>query len=120
MFKWLGGLVDSNEKEIKRLQPLVDKINELEPEFERLSNDELKAKTGEFKDELKNGASLDDILPEVFAVVREAGRLGELYGRIRRVGVDGADVQAEIRRDLLKIETNDAGKMFIGYKRRRR
>jgi len=49
MFKWFGGLVDSNEKEIKRLQPLVDKINSLEPEFERLSDAELRGKTAEFK-----------------------------------------------------------------------
>ena len=48
MFKWLGGLVDSNEKELKRLQPRVDRINELEPEFERLNDDELRARTDEF------------------------------------------------------------------------
>ena len=44
--KWFGGLVDSNEKEINRLQPIIDKINALEPEFERLSDAELRAKTG--------------------------------------------------------------------------
>jgi len=49
MFKFLGGLVDSNEKEVKRLQPLVDRTNELEPEFEKLSDAELRAKTDEFK-----------------------------------------------------------------------
>ncbi len=52
MFKWLGNLVDSNEKVLKKLQPVVDKINELEPEYEKLSDDELKAKTQEFKDRL--------------------------------------------------------------------
>jgi preprotein translocase subunit SecA len=46
VFKWLG---DSNERELKRLQPLVDAINQLEPEFEKLSDDELRAKTDEFK-----------------------------------------------------------------------
>ena len=49
MFKFLGGLVDSNEKELKRLQPYVDSINELEPEFQKLTDDELRAKTAEFK-----------------------------------------------------------------------
>jgi len=49
MLKWLGSLVDSNEKQIKKLQPVVDQINALEAEFEKLSDDELKAKTNEFK-----------------------------------------------------------------------
>ena len=50
MFKKLfGGLIDSNEKEIDRIKPIVDKINALEPDFERLSDAELQAKTGEFK-----------------------------------------------------------------------
>ena len=53
MFKWLGSLVDSNEKELKRLQPVIDKINNLEPEFQKLSDAELRAKTDEFKDRLK-------------------------------------------------------------------
>jgi len=74
MFKWLGGFVDSNEKELKRLQPTVDRINELEPEFERLSDDELRAKTDEFKTRLKGGSSLDELLPEAFAAVREAAK----------------------------------------------
>jgi preprotein translocase subunit SecA len=52
MFKWLGNLVDSNEKVLKKLQPVVDKINELEPEYEKLSDEALKAKTQEFKDRL--------------------------------------------------------------------
>ncbi len=45
MFKWLSGLFDSNEKELKRIQPLVDRINELEPEFEKLSDEQLRSKT---------------------------------------------------------------------------
>ena len=60
MLKWLGGLVDSNEKELKRLQPLINRINELEPEFEKLSNDELRAKTDEFKSRYKAGSLLDE------------------------------------------------------------
>ena len=52
MFKWLGNLVDSNEKVLKKLQPIVDEINGLESEYEKLSDEELKAKTMEFKDRL--------------------------------------------------------------------
>ncbi|MEA2086468.1 MAG: preprotein translocase subunit SecA, partial [Chloroflexota bacterium] len=74
MFKWLGGLVDSNEKELKRLQPIVNRINELGPALERLSDDALHARTGEFKSRLKAGSSLDELLPEAFAAVREAAR----------------------------------------------
>ena len=74
MFKWLGGLRDSNEKEIERLRPVVSRINELEPEFEKLSDDQLKAKSDEFKARLGKGASLDELLPEAFAAVREAAK----------------------------------------------
>ena len=74
MFKWLGGLVDSNEKEIKRFQPLINRINGLEAGFEGLSDAELRAKTDEFKSLLNDGSSLDDLLPEAFAAVREAAR----------------------------------------------
>lgn len=74
MFKWLGGLVDSNEKEIKRLQPKVDRINFLEPEFAKLGDAELRAKTDEFRARLKDGSSLDELLPEAFAAVREAAK----------------------------------------------
>ncbi len=52
MLKWLSGLVDSNEKQIKKMQPVVDEINALEPEFEKLTDDELKAKTAEFKNRI--------------------------------------------------------------------
>ncbi len=65
---------DSNEKYLKRLQPLIDKINKLEPEFEKFSNEELKEKTSDFKNRLKKGESLNDILPEAFAVVRESAK----------------------------------------------
>jgi len=74
MFKWLGGLVDSNERELRQLQPVVERINSLEPEFEKLSEGELRAKTDEFKARLKDGNSLDELLPEAFAAVREAAR----------------------------------------------
>jgi preprotein translocase subunit SecA len=52
MFKWIGKLVDSNEKQIKKFDPAIDQVNALEPEYEKLSGDELKAKTQEFKDRL--------------------------------------------------------------------
>ena len=74
MFKWLSNLLDSNEKELKRLQPLIDHVNSLEPDFEKLTDAELRAKTDEFKTRLADGESLDEILPEAFAAVREAAR----------------------------------------------
>ena len=75
MFKRLISFIsDSNEREIRRLQPAVDEINALEPEFEKLSNDELKAKAAEFKARLEEDESLDSLLPEVFAAVREAAK----------------------------------------------
>jgi len=74
MFKWLSNLIDSNEKELKRLQPLIDHINSLETDFEKLTDAELRAKTDEFKARLKDGESLDEILPEAYAAVREAAK----------------------------------------------
>ena len=65
---------DYIEREVKRLQPLIDKINKLEPEMEKLSDKELSAKTNEFKERLSNGETLDDLLVEAFAVVREASK----------------------------------------------
>ena len=61
-----------SEKEVKRVRPIVEKINSLEPEIQKLSDEELRNKTAEFKDRLAKGETLDDILPEAFAVVREA------------------------------------------------
>jgi len=61
-----------NERELKKLTPIVDRINQLEPTFQALSDEELSAKTTEFKERLSRGETLDDILPEAFAAVREA------------------------------------------------
>ncbi|HQH25773.1 MAG TPA: preprotein translocase subunit SecA, partial [Oligoflexia bacterium] len=61
-----------NQRELKRLWPLVQKIGSLEPEIKKLSDDRLRAKTGEFREKLGQGALLNDLLPEAFAVVREA------------------------------------------------
>ncbi len=65
---------DPNAKELKNIQVIVDKINALEPEMQALSSANLAAKTGEFKLRLAKGETLDDILPEAFAVVRETSR----------------------------------------------
>ena len=77
-----------SEKEVKRVMPLVNKINGLEPEMEKLSDEELRAKTDYFKKELKDGKTLDDILPEAFAVVREASKrvLGMRHFDVQLIG----------------------------------
>lgn len=81
MFKFLSNLLDSNAKEIKTLQAIVDKVNSLESDFKRLKDDGIAKKTAEFKKRLSAGETLDDILPEAFALVREAaGRtIGERH-----------------------------------------
>ena len=61
-----------SERELKRVRPIADKVLALDPEMQKLSDAELKAKTAEFKERLKNGETLDDLLPEAFAVMREA------------------------------------------------
>ena len=77
-----------SEKEVKRVMPLVNKINGLEPEMEKLSDEELRKKTDYFKKELKDGKNLDDILPEAFAVVREASKrvLGMRHFDVQLIG----------------------------------
>ncbi len=64
----------ANDRELKRLRPLVAAINAHEPATEALSDDQLREQTAEFKQRVANGESIDDLLPEAFAVVREAGR----------------------------------------------
>jgi preprotein translocase subunit SecA len=76
---------DPNEKELKALRPIVDQINALEDEVKALTDEELRERTADFKEELTNGATLDDILPDAFAVVREASR--------RAIGMRHFDVQ---------------------------
>ena len=77
-----------SENELKRIYPIVDEIEALEPQMEQLSDEELKNKTQEFKSRLKDGETLDDLLPEAFAVVREAaGRtLGMKHYRVQLIG----------------------------------
>jgi preprotein translocase subunit SecA len=75
MFEFLKNLFkDPNEKELEKLEPIVEKINALEPEMQALSDQNLKAKTAEFKNRYQEGESLDELLPEAFAVVREASQ----------------------------------------------
>ncbi len=71
---WKKLFASYSEKEIKKIRHYVDEINSLEPTMEKLSDQELKAKTQEFKDRIANGASLDDVLIEAYAVVREGSK----------------------------------------------
>ncbi len=77
-----------SEKEVKRLMPLVEQINGLEGEMSKLSDNELRGKTDYFKNQLKEGKTLDDILPEAFAVVREASKrvLGLRHFDVQLIG----------------------------------
>lgn len=77
-----------SEKEIKRIMPLVEKIEALDETMQALSDEELKGKTEEFKKRLADGATLDDILPEAFAVVREAAvrTVGMKHYRVQLIG----------------------------------
>jgi preprotein translocase subunit SecA len=88
MLKWLGKLIDSNEKELKHLQPRIDEINSLESEFEALSDTALRAKTEDFKARFQDGSSLDELLPEAFAAVRETARrtIGQRHFDVQMMG----------------------------------
>ena len=87
MFKWLIAKIfgTQNERDLKKLQPFVTAIGALEPRTQKLTDAQLLAKTAEFKEKLRRGAGLDDLLAEAFAVVREAAR--------RTVGMRPFDVQ---------------------------
>ena len=75
MFSLISKLIgDSNEKALKKIQPLVNEINLLENNYQNLSNSDLKNCTTEFKKRLSNGETLESILPEAFAVVRETSK----------------------------------------------
>ncbi len=77
-----------SERELKQIYPIVDKIEALEPEYQAMTDAQLTAKTAEFKDRLSRGETLDDILPEAFAAVREASVrvLGQRPFRVQLVG----------------------------------
>ncbi|HEX9017008.1 MAG TPA: DEAD/DEAH box helicase, partial [Chloroflexota bacterium] len=89
MFKSLGRLLgDSNERELSRHRQTVDRINALEPEFAKLTDEQLQEKTTEFKQRLEDGESLEDILPEAFANVREGAKrtLGQRHYDVQLLG----------------------------------
>ncbi len=75
----------NNDRILKKIQPFVDEINQIEPEFKELSDEQMLLKTDEFKTRIKDGESLDDLLPQAFALVREAS--------IRTLGMRHFDVQ---------------------------
>jgi preprotein translocase subunit SecA len=77
-----------SEREVKRILPIVDKIEALEPEYIKLTDEELRAKTTEFKNRLKSGETLDDLLVEAYAAVREATKrvIGQRHYRVQLIG----------------------------------
>lgn len=81
-------LGDPNNRYLSKIQPLIGQINSLEPEFEKISGDELKGKSAEFRSRLEGGAKIDDLLPEAFAAVREAARrtLGQRHYDVQLLG----------------------------------
>lgn len=89
MLNWLKKLLgDTNEKALRQLQPLVDEINELEERFHQMSDDELRGLTPEFRSRLQEGETVDDLLPEAFAAVREASRrtIGQRHYDVQLLG----------------------------------
>ena len=78
-------LGNTSESKLKKMRPVVAKINALEPRYQAMTDEELRGQTQLFKDRLAKGETLDDILPEAFAVVREAA--------VRTVGMRHFDVQ---------------------------
>jgi len=77
-----------SSRELKKIEPIVDKIESLEPDMKKLSDEQLRGKTAEFKERLAKGETLDDILPEAFAVVREASSrvLGMRHFKVQLIG----------------------------------
>jgi preprotein translocase subunit SecA len=88
MLGFLKDFLDDNAREIKKFKKVVDAINNLEPEIQALSDAELQGKTEELKQRLEQGQELDDILPEAFAVVREAAKrvLGQRHYDVQLIG----------------------------------
>ncbi|TCS95654.1 preprotein translocase subunit SecA [Hazenella coriacea] len=88
MLNTLRKLFDSNDRQVKKFFAIADEIDALEPKLVDLSDDELRSKTEEFKQRLEKGESLDDLLPEAFAVVRETAKRvrNERHFRVQLVG----------------------------------
>ncbi|MBT9259149.1 MAG: preprotein translocase subunit SecA [Clostridiales bacterium] len=74
MFQALKQWLNYNERELRRIRPILEKVNRLEPEVEKWTDSQLQGATAQFKERLSRGESLDDLLPEAFAVVREASK----------------------------------------------
>ncbi|MDO8663504.1 MAG: preprotein translocase subunit SecA [Candidatus Wildermuthbacteria bacterium] len=85
---WTKIFGDANEQYVKKLQPTIEKINAFEPELKELSDEKLEDKTLELKEELEKGKTLEDILPQAFALVREASRrtLGQRHFDVQLIG----------------------------------
>ena len=81
-----------NDRKLKKLRPLVESINALEPQFEKMTDDALRLKTDEYKKRHQEGESLDDLLPEAFATVREAAKrtLGQRHYDVQLIGGNNA------------------------------
>src|SRR5512145_1547239 len=79
---------DSNERAVKQILPIVREINDLEPTFKALTEEQLRGKTVEFRQRLADGETLDDLLPEAFATVREAARriIGQRHYDVQLIG----------------------------------
>ncbi|OGY25619.1 MAG: preprotein translocase subunit SecA [Candidatus Woykebacteria bacterium RBG_16_44_10] len=88
MFKFLGSLLDSNEREVNKLKPYVDLVGSYEKDMKRLSDEKLQKKTDEFRKRLAKGESLNDLLPEAYAAVREAASrtIGQRHFDVQIVG----------------------------------
>jgi preprotein translocase subunit SecA len=85
---FLKNIFDDNARDIKKYQKKVEKINQWEPAMQVLSDDRLAAKTQEFRQRIERGETLDEILPEAFAVVREAAKrvLGQRHYDVQLIG----------------------------------
>ena len=104
-----------NERDLKKLRPIVGQVGAFEPTIQALSDEQLRSKTAEFRTRLANGETLDDLLPEAFAVVREAGRrvlnmIHQLVGGLRAgMGYCGCGNIRELQADAKLIRITPAG-----------
>ena len=72
--EFLRKFFDTSKRDVDQVMPVVNHVNDLEPAYAALSDDEIRTKFNEFKAEARNGANLDTLMPDVFAIVREAGK----------------------------------------------
>src|SRR3954471_721645 len=89
MFNFIKKIVgDSNDRAVKQIMPIANEVEALADEYRALSDDQLREKTSEFRARLTDGETLDDILPEAFATVREAARrqIGQFHYKVQLIG----------------------------------